>query len=228
MERGLAPLERFRVGLVIARGVGVEVPAEVIETHRRIGQQGRHIRGGLVLQVMEAHHHVGHLDAGVVDVVLHFHAVAAGAQHAHEGIAEGGVAQVADVRRLVGVDVGVLDDDLAANGRGRRGALVRQQRRREGAAVEPQVDVAVAGNLHARHAIDGRHFVHQFLSDLPGGLAQGLGELERGRDRHVAQVALPRLLDGHRQVNAVADLYVCAKRAGDVLFDGMEHGKLRV
>ena len=71
---------------------------------------------------MEAHHHVGHLHAGVVDVVLHLDALAARAQHAHEGVAQRGVAQVADVRRLVGIDVGVLDDDLLAGRGGRFGS----------------------------------------------------------------------------------------------------------
>ena len=62
---------------------------------------------------METRHHVGHLHAGVVDVILNFHRPAAGAQHAHEGVAQHGVAQMADVRGFVGIDVGVLDDDLA-------------------------------------------------------------------------------------------------------------------
>ena len=34
--------------------------------------------GRLMLQVVEAHHHVGHLHAGVVDVVLHLHALRRG------------------------------------------------------------------------------------------------------------------------------------------------------
>ena len=79
----------------------------------------RDLGGRLVFQVMKAHHHVGHLHAGVVDVVLHFHALAARAHHAHERIAQRGIAQMADVRRFVGIDIGVLDDDLAA----RRGCL---------------------------------------------------------------------------------------------------------
>ena len=62
---------------------------------------------------MKARHHVGHLHAGVVDVILHFDRPAARAQHAHEGVAQDGVAQMADMRGLVGIDVGVLDDDLA-------------------------------------------------------------------------------------------------------------------
>ena len=62
--------------------------------------------------MLETHHHVGHLHAGVVDVVLHFDVAAGGAQHADEGVAQDGVAQVPDVRGFVGIDVGVLDDDL--------------------------------------------------------------------------------------------------------------------
>ena len=48
------------------------------------------------------------LDAGVVDVVLHIDLLPCGAQQPDEGVAEDGVAQVADVRGLVGVDGGVL------------------------------------------------------------------------------------------------------------------------
>ena len=74
----------------------------------------------------------------------------------------------------------------------------------------------------------GRDLVHQLRGDLLGGLAQLLGELESGRHRHLAEIALPGLLDGHRQIDAVADLYVRVEGAGNLLFDGMEHGKLRV
>ncbi len=65
--------------------------------------------------MFEPDHHVGHLHAGVVDVVLHLDGAAARAQHAHERVAQDRVAQMADVRGLVGIDVGVLDDDLAGN-----------------------------------------------------------------------------------------------------------------
>ena len=172
---------------------------------------------------MEAHHHVGHLHAGVVDVVLHLDAMAARAQHAHERVAQRGVAQVADVRRLVGIDVGVLDDDLFARAGGGLG-LAAQQRRGVGAAVEPDVDVAVAGHFHRRHAGDGADLLDQLGGDLLGRLPQLLGQLKRRRHGHFAELALPRLLDGDRQIDAVADLYVRVERAGDLLFNGMEHG----
>ena len=50
------------------------------------------------------------LDAGVVDVVLGFDRRAAEAQRPHQRVAERGIAEVADVRRLVRVDGRVLDD----------------------------------------------------------------------------------------------------------------------
>ena len=71
----------------------------------------------VLLELAEADDDVGHLHAGVVDVVLHFDRVAAEAQHAHERVAERRVAKVADVRRLVRVDRGVLDDGLFGAGR---------------------------------------------------------------------------------------------------------------
>ena len=71
-----------------------------------------------MLELAEADDDVGDLDAGVVDVVLHFDRRAAEAQDAHERVAERGVPQVADVRRLVRVDRRVLDDRLVRRRRG--------------------------------------------------------------------------------------------------------------
>jgi hypothetical protein len=52
--------------------------------------------------------------------------------------------------------------------------------------------------------------------------------LKRGGHGHFAKIALARLLDGYRQIETVARQYVCTKSAGNVLFNGMEHEKLRV
>ena len=35
----------------------------------------------------EPHHDIGHLDAGIIDVVLHFDAIARGLENMHERIA---------------------------------------------------------------------------------------------------------------------------------------------
>ena len=81
------------------------------------------------------------------------HVEAAVAQQAHEGVAEAGVAQVADVRGLVRVDARVLDDHVA--GTARRRPLVDErlvQLLGDLAALEEQVQVAAARDLgaHAR------------------------------------------------------------------------------
>ena len=67
-------------------------------------------RQRLLFEMQESDHDVGHLHAGVVDVVLHIDLVAGGAQQADKRVAEDGVAQMADVRGLVGIDAGVLDE----------------------------------------------------------------------------------------------------------------------
>ena len=128
---------------------------------------------------------------------------------------------------MLGVDVGVLDDDLLALDRGRFG-LPAQQRIAERPTVQADVDVSVAGHVHRRHAGYGSDFIHQFGRDLFGRLAKLFGQLKGRGHGHFAEIGLPRLLDGYRQIYAVASLYVRAESAGDLLFNGMEHGKLRV
>ncbi len=101
-------------------------------------------RGQLLFrQEEEADDDVGHLDTGVVDVVLHLGAVTEPAQAAHQHVPQHGVAQMTDVCGLVGVDVGVLDDDLAGLGRGGGG---RGQRVSEESSA-PEAKVAKPGTL---------------------------------------------------------------------------------
>jgi hypothetical protein len=66
--------------------------------------------------MQKADHHIRHLHAGVVDVVLHVDHVPCRTKQAHKGVAENRVAQMADVRGLVGIDGCVLHDDANAAG----------------------------------------------------------------------------------------------------------------
>ena len=91
------------------------------------------------------------------------------------------------------------------------------------AAVEPDVDVAVAGHFQSRDAWDRADFVHQFGGDLPRRLSQLFGQLERGRHGHFAEIALLGLLDGYCQIDAVARLDVIVKGALNLLFERMKH-----
>ena len=103
--------------------------------------------------MQEADHDVGDLDAGVVDVVLHVDFVARGAEQAHERVAEDGVAQVADVRGLVGIDGGVLYEHMALRVRGDAFGLGHQASCL--GAVEIGVDITSAGDFEFGEAFDG-------------------------------------------------------------------------
>src|SRR5688572_21406904 len=94
---------------------------------------------------------VGDLDAGVVDVVLDFNAIAGGLEDAHEGVAEHCVANVTDVRGLVRIDARVLDHLLLALFL--RYGLAESRsgdEAEEFGAIEENVDVARTGDLDAR------------------------------------------------------------------------------
>src|SRR5579862_6149102 len=120
---------------------------------------------------METCDYVGYLDTGVVDVVLDLDHPSAGAKHADERVAEHRVAEMADVGGLVGIDIGVLDDDLAGDRltgrvRGVQHAVAIR------AAVQPNVDVAVAGDLERGNAFDGSKSGDQLSRDRAGSLLQ--------------------------------------------------------
>ncbi len=66
--------------------------------------------------MQKADNDVSDLDAGVVNIVLHIDFVAGGAEQADEGVAENCVAQMADVRSLVGIDGCMFDEHVALLG----------------------------------------------------------------------------------------------------------------
>ena len=96
---------------------GVEIPADVIDAlvgFEQLGEELANLFEIEALEVGEADDDVGDLNAGVVDVVLDPDLPAGlegvWTEEAGEGVAEDGVAEVADVGGLVGVDAGVLDE----------------------------------------------------------------------------------------------------------------------
>ncbi len=99
---------------------------------------------------MEPDDHIGHLHARVIDVILHLYAPPALAQHADERVAQNGIAQMADVCGLVGIDVGMFDNDLMRRIGGRP-----FRRKQEGPAVstalEAHIDVAVSCDFKGRY-----------------------------------------------------------------------------
>ncbi len=155
---------------VVARRAGVQVPAQIIETYRRIRHQTLHFADVLALQKVEADNDIRNLDAGIVDVILHFDPALLVPQHAYESVPEHGISQVPNMRCLVRVDVRVLNDDFVASSGSRRASFgaVRERRQRENASVEPHVDIAVSGNLDGAQRRDFGKTLGQILPQSDG------------------------------------------------------------
>ena len=150
----------------------------------------------LAFEMQKADHHIGHLDAGVVDVVLHIDLLSGGAQQAHEGVAENGVAQMADVRGLVGIDAGVLDQrmsrDLQMGPTGSASsAWMRHSRMRP---IESRIDVPGAGDFESGESVDRAQRGHDLLRDDLRRLAQLARQFERDRCGQFAELQLRRNL----------------------------------
>ena len=122
------------------------------------------------------------LHAGVVDVILHFDAPPGAAQHAHQRIAQRGVAQVADVRGLVGIDVGVFDDAFGRVGEPRPAGVgvphpSRRPREKRRAKNKDSRSPPPATSTRSTPSIGGK-LRGDFLRDLPRSALQALGQLE--------------------------------------------------
>ena len=160
--------------------------------------------------MQKADDHVRDLHAGVVDVILHFDALPGAAQQADEGVAQRRIAQVADVRGLVGIDVGVLDDAFRRVGGGRRGRRsgLFEASRKERRARQIKIHIPTASDLDALDAFDGRKLCGNFLRDLPRRALQALGQLEADRRGCLAHLDARRLLrdDGYVLLVLRADM----------------------
>ncbi len=140
--------QRLRLPLVHLGDACIEIPAEEIEA-----PADRLRRRHPILQdLAEADDQVRHLDSRVVDVVLHLHLMPEESQASRQRVPQDGVAQVADVRRLVRIDVGVLEDDLAARGdRGLWREDLARQRARRSTPIEEDVQVPGPARLDPGH-----------------------------------------------------------------------------
>ena len=182
--------------LVPLRHPRVEVPAVVVEPGLR--DEPAHVADVLALELPQPDHHVGHLHAGVVDVVLDLDVGPAEPQQPAQGVAEGGVAEVADVGRLVRVDGGVLDDGLLALPGGGRRRGPADTGARETGSIEEQVEVAGAGRLETAEVLPAGRRLGDLRRDEAGRLPEDAGEVERDGDGEVAHLPVGRILDHDR------------------------------
>ncbi len=97
----------------------------------------------------------------------------------HQCVPEQGVAEMADVRGLVGIDVRVLDEDLSRprNARGRLAEHLSD----EGAARKEKVDVAAPFHASLSHARRESHSRGDFRGDRARRLPQRFREIEGDR-----------------------------------------------
>ncbi len=190
---GVQPRRDQRAG-ALAAGQGAQgACADLLVSVRGLGPERCHgLEQPVLGEEQEADDDVGHLHAGVVDVVLDLDAAAEPAQAADQHVAEDGVAQVPDVRRLVRIDIRMFHNHLG-------GALrppARHLRRRC-----PPTPPALAGSKSRLARLGARHpFPVPGLPvvTVPRVPWSGSGEERReGRAAAEAEVDEARALDGH-------------------------------
>ena len=197
---GLPPDRRaLRIGLDPAGRLGIEVPAEVVEAG--LPREAAHLAGVRPAQHRETERDIRDLHPGVINVVLYFHPRSQEAENAGEGVPERGVAQMADVRGLVGVDAGVLDDVRPLSGplrrdRGRLGTPLGQQRR----PPEKDIHIPRPGHLHPEHLVAAPERRRQFLRDGPRRATEPAGESEGRGEGHIPLFGRGRNLGNDREV----------------------------
>ena len=210
-------LQPLRAGLVFGivlfvktRRLGVEVPAVEIELSSRMFDQRPNFGEGSLLDVDEPHDDVGHLHAGVIDIVLDLNLTPCKPKDSDEGVSDHGVSQMADMSCLVRVDVRVLDDNLAVRLRkpleSARPELVHRASERP-RPVEEEVDVARPGDLDSLNPIDlkpGR----ELFGNRPRSFLQLLGKSETQGRRQFAEFDVRCLVEddfGSLDVPQMAD-----------------------
>ena len=153
------------------------------------------LRTRFFLDVRKADDDVGHLHSGVVDVVLNVDFPARRPEQSDKGIAEDRIAQMTDVRGLVGIDARMLHQNLAGSDLGGR-FLIGGQRSRHPTSVNLDVEVAGRRDLHVRNAVDRPNFSADRFRNLQRGRSEGLGVRKNG-NRKVPEFDLRRLFDDH-------------------------------
>ena len=149
-----------------------------------------------LLKMQKSDDHIRHLHAGVVDVVLHIHSLARGAQQAHKRVAQDGVAQMPDVRGLVGIDAGVLDQNFARRDVSPCGSLIGDTARRPARRDSTRALMYPApGDFELLEALDRRRCRDNLFGDFARRLAKFLRQFKCERQRELAQLHFRRLLD---------------------------------
>ena len=134
------------------------------------------------------------MHAGIVDVILNIDFPACETQQADERIAENGIAQVSNVRGLVWIDAGVLDQNFAGRNLGLR-SFIGGERGSKLFALDSCVDVASTCEFEPLKVINRPDAGDNLFRNLSGRLAQLLGQLKSKWQCIFAKLDPRRLLD---------------------------------
>src|SRR5581483_1978981 len=166
----------------------IKVPAVVVEPHSGVTNKILDLPELFLLKMDEPDDNVSHLDARVVDVILNFDSVSSKSEQPRESIAQNGVAQVPNVRCLVGIDAGMLNENfpLAAGRRFRRrrsqviGGLGKR------GPLQMKIQVSGPRNGYSFDPVHREHPRGNLFSNSARRLAEVLGQLKARRHRNVA------------------------------------------
>ena len=171
---------------------------------------------------MKCRHHVGHLYTSVVDVILHFHRAPVRAKHPHKRVAQNRIAQVTDMRRFVGIDIGVLDDDLARI-LWERFPSAAQHAQAISAAIEADIDVSVAGHFKRGHAFQRPKRGDNFRGNSFGRFFQLPRQMECNRDCQFTEARLLGLFERNRSVSPKLGTNQLGHAVRNFLFNEVKH-----
>jgi len=160
--------------------------------------------------------HIGHLRNAVLGDVLVRTLRHLGHEVEVQNYLDDTGVQVADVRSLVRVDGGVLDDGFRAH-LGTEHDLAGELREQIAATVEIEIEIPVRRGDHLGDAGHTAQRAGQLLGDRAGRLAQRPRQLKRDGDGQVAERAVGRHLDRKGRNLGKAVLPAC--RGGDVVPD---------
>ena len=174
----------------------IKIPTVVIDLlspGMKIYQQLLHSGEIETFKVGQPDDNVRYLNAGVVDVILDVDPLSGSTQQPHEGIAQYGVAYVANVRRLIGVDAGVLDQGMEVAlllVKVTLGNLLRSR-----LAVELAVDITSTRHGEGSKTLQRQQFADQLGGNLTRRSLEAASQLERDRQRILAHLKIGRLLN---------------------------------
>jgi hypothetical protein len=155
-------------------------------------------------QIEYSHDNVSHLDPGVIDIVLNFNCGTEAAQAATQDVAQHRIPEMADVRGLVGIDGGVLDDSLHTL-RDVLGIPAGEELAEKTTTVEVEIEKTGSSNFDPDNLVGPLRALTNPLRDMSGCRFELTRKGQGTRPGEVTELSPGRYLE-FDVVSAVAEL----------------------